>query len=228
VTDKTYRVLIDGEQQGPVDEMWICVRLTSGELPPRTMVWCEGMAEWTPAEELEQFQGLAAASAAPPPAAPAPVAPPPIPPVSGPPPADDDDRTVAIGHGAHTPLAERSISPAEQRPGASVERVRSVSLARPADGGAAPTPEGQPRRWTRRERIVALSLLGGGLLLALVAVVPWFKKNVLGTCDEVFEDCAQRCDDLFDTYADVQKCIIPCQDELRQCQAVESPRKREP
>jgi GYF domain 2 len=217
VGEKTYQVLIDGDQKGPFDESWICVRLTSGELSPKALVWSAGMADWVPAESLEQFQGLAPAPAAPPP----PAAPAPIPPVSHPPAAvgDDDDRTVTVGQ---RPPSRPAALSAEQRPGRSVEPNRSVpaNTSRHTDD----TPDPKRKGWNRRERIVALALIGGMLLLSLVVIVPWFKKRVLGTCDDVYDDCVQRCEAMFDTYADMQKCVSPCQDERRRCVAKERPR----
>lgn len=242
MAEKTYLVLVGKEQKGPVDESWICVRLTSGELSPRTLVWSEGMAAWAPAESLEQFQGLGATAPPPPtpPPAPARTAPPPIPPVSPPPAAvDDDDRTVTVGHappsrrsdalapgaaGPHSPRAERSVSDAEQRPGRSIAPMRSVSMdARTRDKGG---PDPHRKGWNRGERIVAASVAGAALVLATLLLVPWFKKRVLGSCDEVYDDCVATCDRMFDTYADMQQCVGPCEDDRRQCLAREQPMLR--
>lgn len=204
--DDTYQVLIDGEQKGPVSESWICVRLTSGELSPKTMVWRAGMAEWAPAESLDQFQGLTPA---------------PIPPVFSPPvaAADGDDRTITVGQ---RPPSRPAALSAEQRPGRSVERTRNVTVD--TRQRTDETPDPKRKGWNRRERFVALGLIGVTLLLSLVVIVPWFKKRVLGTCDEVYDDCVQRCDALFDTYADMQQCVGPCLDERRRCVAKERPR----
>lgn len=46
---------LNGERQGPVSEGVIKQKLLRSELRPNTLVWTEGFAEWTPANETSTF-----------------------------------------------------------------------------------------------------------------------------------------------------------------------------
>jgi hypothetical protein len=46
---------LNGERQGPVSEGVIKQKLLGNELRPNTLVWTEGFAEWTPANETSTF-----------------------------------------------------------------------------------------------------------------------------------------------------------------------------
>jgi len=47
-----------GQQQGPVSEEELKKRLRSGQLEPTDLVWSRGMAEWTPALDIEAFTSI--------------------------------------------------------------------------------------------------------------------------------------------------------------------------
>jgi hypothetical protein len=70
-----------GQQQGPVEEQALKEMLSSGELQPTELLWREGMGNWQPAANVQEFAGLtrpaateAAGGYAPPPAGYAPPA----------------------------------------------------------------------------------------------------------------------------------------------------------
>ncbi|HAR65197.1 MAG TPA: antifreeze protein [Lentisphaeria bacterium] len=65
---------INGAQVGPLDAAGIQQQLAAGQISPATLLWKNGMAAWTPGQQIPE---LAALFAAPPPI---PGAPPPIPP----------------------------------------------------------------------------------------------------------------------------------------------------
>ncbi len=65
-------VAVNGSQQGPYTLEQVAQMLAQGSLPPGSLCWYEGLAQWTP---VEQVVPAAGAPAPPPPAAP-PVAPP--------------------------------------------------------------------------------------------------------------------------------------------------------
>lgn len=50
--------MIDGKQQGPYDEAQFGRLVNFGIVTRETYVWCEGMAEWKPASEVERLQKL--------------------------------------------------------------------------------------------------------------------------------------------------------------------------
>ena len=49
----------DSQQLGPAAEEAVRQMLQSGELPPTTLVWCEGMPQWMPASSVAEFMGAA-------------------------------------------------------------------------------------------------------------------------------------------------------------------------
>jgi hypothetical protein len=50
-----------GAQTGPFDLATLAARVRDGSLTRATLVWKEGMAEWTPAERVPELQPLFAA-----------------------------------------------------------------------------------------------------------------------------------------------------------------------
>lgn len=48
--------LINGQQQGPVDERILQEMIASGSLGANDLVWRDGMAQWAPASQTELFQ----------------------------------------------------------------------------------------------------------------------------------------------------------------------------
>jgi hypothetical protein len=56
---------IGGQQQGPFDVAGLQARVRDGSLTRSTLVWKQGMANWSPAETVPELQALFAA--APPP-----------------------------------------------------------------------------------------------------------------------------------------------------------------
>jgi hypothetical protein len=54
----TYFAAIDGQQAGPFDVAALKARVQSGSLKRDTLVWCEGMAEWSPAGTVDAVARL--------------------------------------------------------------------------------------------------------------------------------------------------------------------------
>jgi hypothetical protein len=48
---------LNGQQAGPISQQELSNKL-NGELPPNTLVWKEGMPNWTPSSEVEEFRNL--------------------------------------------------------------------------------------------------------------------------------------------------------------------------
>lgn len=48
---------LNGTQQGPESTEQLQQRLKNGELSGTTLVWREGMADWTPLSQVKEFQG---------------------------------------------------------------------------------------------------------------------------------------------------------------------------
>ena len=44
-----------GQSRGPVTECALREKLDAGEIPRGTLVWCEGMTEWTPARHVSSL-----------------------------------------------------------------------------------------------------------------------------------------------------------------------------
>lgn len=59
--------MIDGKQQGPYDEAQFGRLVNFGIVTRETYVWCEGMAEWKPAGDVERLQKLMGIAPPPPP-----------------------------------------------------------------------------------------------------------------------------------------------------------------
>lgn len=64
----TYYLAIHGQQSGPFDMNGLQAEKTAGRLTPDTLVWTQGMANWTPAKQVAALAALF------------PPAPPPLPP----------------------------------------------------------------------------------------------------------------------------------------------------
>jgi membrane protease subunit (stomatin/prohibitin family) len=64
----TYYLAINGQQSGPFDMNGLRGEMAAGRLTPDTLVWTQGMANWTPAKQVSGLAGLF------------PPAPPPLPP----------------------------------------------------------------------------------------------------------------------------------------------------
>ena len=45
----------NNEQKGPVNESELKANLASGKLPAETLVWKDGMENWTPANQVAAF-----------------------------------------------------------------------------------------------------------------------------------------------------------------------------
>ncbi|MCL4693379.1 MAG: SPFH domain-containing protein [Candidatus Hydrogenedentes bacterium] len=63
-----YYVAVDGQQTGPFDAMTLKQQIQSGRLTPQSLVWTEGMAQWTAANDVPDVAKLFGAT------------PPPVPP----------------------------------------------------------------------------------------------------------------------------------------------------
>ncbi len=49
-------VAIDNQQQGPLDMATLKLRIESGQIARGTLVWKQGMAQWTPAEQVAELK----------------------------------------------------------------------------------------------------------------------------------------------------------------------------
>lgn len=47
----------DGTQYGPVDETALRAKLAGGEISPNDLVWRDGMRDWLPAGQVQEFAG---------------------------------------------------------------------------------------------------------------------------------------------------------------------------
>ncbi|MDE6689879.1 MAG: DUF4339 domain-containing protein, partial [Prevotella sp.] len=63
-------VFIGGQQYGPYDYPTLQKLVPTGQLTPQTLVWKQGMAAWTPAEQVPELQSLFAPATPPPPQTP--------------------------------------------------------------------------------------------------------------------------------------------------------------
>ncbi|MBC7785788.1 MAG: SPFH domain-containing protein [Burkholderiales bacterium] len=64
----SFFVAIDNAQQGPFDVPALKLRISSAQITPQTLVWRQGMPQWTPASDVAELKDLFT------------IAPPPIPP----------------------------------------------------------------------------------------------------------------------------------------------------
>ncbi|MBK1854154.1 DUF4339 domain-containing protein [Verrucomicrobiaceae bacterium 5K15] len=53
----------DNTQHGPVSDLEIRTLISSGEVQPETIIWREGMADWLPLKDVQEFQSVVATSA---------------------------------------------------------------------------------------------------------------------------------------------------------------------
>lgn len=60
-TIKPYFVAVNGQAAGPFDEATLRQMIARGELKRDTLVWAEGMADWTPADKVDELAPLLAA-----------------------------------------------------------------------------------------------------------------------------------------------------------------------
>ncbi len=54
----TYFVAIGGQQTGPFDLQALAAQATSGRVTPQTLVWTQGMAQWTPAGQVPALASI--------------------------------------------------------------------------------------------------------------------------------------------------------------------------
>ncbi len=54
----TYFVAVEGHQTGPFDLQALASQATAGRLTRETLVWTQGMAQWTPAGEIPALAGI--------------------------------------------------------------------------------------------------------------------------------------------------------------------------
>lgn len=55
---KMYHAAIDGQQTGPYDTNALRQQISSGRITRETLVWAEGMANWTPAGQVAELSSL--------------------------------------------------------------------------------------------------------------------------------------------------------------------------
>lgn len=70
MTAKQWFMAIGGQQVGPVSEAEIVANIKNGSIDPATLVFCDGMANWTPLRDVPELRAYL--SAQPPPAPPPP------------------------------------------------------------------------------------------------------------------------------------------------------------
>ncbi len=68
-TTQTWHIAVNGQTQGPFNTAQVTQGIASGQIAPTTLVWTQGMGQWTPAGQVPQL--AAAPSAVPPPPPPA-------------------------------------------------------------------------------------------------------------------------------------------------------------
>jgi hypothetical protein len=54
----TYFVVIEGKQTGPFDMQTLASQASMGRLTQQTLVWTQGMAQWTPAGQVPALAGI--------------------------------------------------------------------------------------------------------------------------------------------------------------------------
>ncbi len=54
----TYFVAVEGKQTGPFDMQTLAAQATSGRLTQQTLVWTQGMVQWTPAGQVAALAGV--------------------------------------------------------------------------------------------------------------------------------------------------------------------------
>ncbi len=54
----TYFVAIEGKQTGPFDMQTLTSQATAGRLTQQTLVWAQGMAQWTPAGQVPELSAI--------------------------------------------------------------------------------------------------------------------------------------------------------------------------
>ena len=52
-----YFVAVNGQQTGPFDAAQLRLHAQSGKLAPESLVWAQGMANWTKAREVAELAG---------------------------------------------------------------------------------------------------------------------------------------------------------------------------
>lgn len=77
VPSTAFYVAVNGQQSGPFDLQALRGQLTNGQFGPESMVWSAGMANWSPASQVQALTALFQAPPPPPPPPPANVPPPP-------------------------------------------------------------------------------------------------------------------------------------------------------
>jgi len=53
-----YFVAVGGQQTGPFDMQALASQAAAGRLTPQTLVWTQGMAQWTPAAQVPALAGI--------------------------------------------------------------------------------------------------------------------------------------------------------------------------
>ena len=53
-----YFVAVGGQQTGPFDMQALSSQAAAGRLTPQTLVWMQGMAQWTPAAQVPALAGI--------------------------------------------------------------------------------------------------------------------------------------------------------------------------
>jgi membrane protease subunit (stomatin/prohibitin family) len=53
-----YFVAVGGQQTGPFDMQALAAQAAAGRLTPQTLVWTQGMAQWTPAGQVPALAGI--------------------------------------------------------------------------------------------------------------------------------------------------------------------------
>ena len=76
---KDYFFSKDNQQIGPFDLEAIKMKIVEGAITSQTLVWCEGMDNWKPADQIKELSSLFKSKVQPPPLPKNPATPPPLP-----------------------------------------------------------------------------------------------------------------------------------------------------
>ncbi len=64
---EAWHVAVNGQSQGPYSPAQMAAAIAQGQITRQTVVWCQGMAGWTPAGQVPQLAGLFGSMPPPPP-----------------------------------------------------------------------------------------------------------------------------------------------------------------
>ena len=183
-----WHIAIEGDQQGPFSLDILAGMVSEGKLTPESLVWREGMANWTAARDVAEVAGIlqtAAAPVSPRPATPPPAAPPPQPAAEAQPAAVAPQPTpvAAQPQPTVTPMPAGTPPMGQAMPmGQAVPPAQPAAPAAPAEvppwlrttlwGGADEHVAGL--RDQSRFLLVDIFALAGAFVVILGTILPWY------------------------------------------------------